>query len=207
MKNKESIKHVYDEIHAPDALFGKVMNMNKKEAKMRNIIKYAVGTAAAFALTMIASNGVCYAATGETWISKALVYINGDVSEQEITWHQSGDTFYGELNVPSTNSEETDLEMFSFESDTELTEEVFIMTKDASAPDTLTESTCTEDVFTAELIRENDKIFLITPEERIDITEDFLDGEATGTFQFSGLTLTYTITGTIENCDLKITCE
>ena len=41
MKNRESVKRVYDEIHAPDALFGKVMEMDKKQSKVRNIVKYA----------------------------------------------------------------------------------------------------------------------------------------------------------------------
>ena len=91
MKNRESVKRLYDEIHAPDALFGKVMEMDKKQSKVRNIVKYAMGTAAALALAFVTSNGICYAATGQTWVSKAIVYINGEATEQELEWHQEGD--------------------------------------------------------------------------------------------------------------------
>jgi len=91
MKNRESVKRVYDEIHAPDALFGKVMEMDKKQSKVRNIVKYTMGTAAAFVLAFIMSNGICYAATGQTWISKVIVHMNSEASETEIEWHHKGD--------------------------------------------------------------------------------------------------------------------
>lgn len=207
MKNKESIKKVYDEIHAPDALFGKVMEMNKKESKIRNILKYSAGTAAALALTAIATNGICYAATGETWVSKAIVYINGETSEQEITWHQNGDMVYGELEVPVTDEEGTPVEVFSFESSSELPDEMYITADDNYVQDDSTGTTYSQDAFTAELKQKDGKIFLVTDGTSIDITEDFQDGKATGTFEYSGLTIKYTVTGSIEDCDIKLSCE
>ena len=86
MNNKEFVRGVYDEIHAPEELFGKVMDMNKKESKKKNILRYVAGVAATLGVAMVASNGICYAATGETWIEKAIVYINGEVRTKRITF-------------------------------------------------------------------------------------------------------------------------
>lgn len=212
MNNKETISRVYDEIHAPDALFGKVMEMNKKDLKKRNIVKYAVGTAAALVIAMVTSNGVCYAATGETWIGKAIAYVNGEKSEQEITWHQNGDTVYGELEVSDEDGEVTQVEVFDFASEDEIPEQVFIMTEDGTGSEDLTledmeDSVRTEYALTTEVVQENDRIFFVMEDQKIDITEDFSDGEATGTIEFSGLTFTYTITGSVEESEISLICE
>ena len=207
MNNKETIKHVYDEIHAPDALFGKVMEMNKKESKARYAIKYAVCTAAALAVAFVTSNGVCYATTGETWVSKAIVYINGERSEQEVTWHESGDLVYGEIEVPVEDGEEVQVQMFDVISDGEVPEELCIIAEDGFTSDDVAESAYTEDAFTAELVQEDGKVFLVTAKERIDVTEDLSDGEATGTFEFSGFTIKYTITGSAEEYEIELKCE
>ena len=189
MNNKETISRVYDEIHAPDALFGKVMEMNKKDLKKRNIAKYAMGTAAALVIAMVTSNGVCYAATGETWIGKAIVYVNGEKAEQEITWHQNGDTVYGELEVSDEDGEVTQVEVFDF------------------ASEDMEDSVRTEYALTTEVVQENDRIFFVMEDQKIDITEDFSDGEATGTIELSGLTFTYTITGSVEESEISLICE
>ena len=46
MKERESVKKVYDEIHAPEALLRKVMEMNKKDFKFRNAVKFVAMAAA-----------------------------------------------------------------------------------------------------------------------------------------------------------------
>ena len=214
MKNKEAIKHVYDEIHAPDALFGKVMEMDKKKTKVRNVVKYAMGTVAAFALAFVTSNGICYAATGETWISKAIVYINGEATEQEIEWHQEGDLLYSEIQVPVEEGDEAKVEVFSFVTDNEQPVDQVIITSDsnnisseAGMIEKNTDAVVSEDMFSAELLQEDGKIYLVAEEEKIDITQDFSDGEATGTFSYCGLTMRYTVTGTVEECEISMMCE
>lgn len=209
MKNKESIRRVYDEIHAPDAVFRKVMEMDKKKSNVRNVMKYAAGTVAALAIALVTSNGISYAATGETWISKAIVYINGEATEQEMTWHQSGDTLYGEVEVPAEDGEESYVHVISTENpDGEIKPgDMYIEFEEGYETEGQAESTYTQDAFTAELKQEDGKIFLIAGEEKIDITEDFKDGEAIGTFEFEGLTVKYTVTGSIEKSDISLTCE
>lgn len=90
MKNREYVRKAYDEIHAPEALFEKIMD-RKKENNMRNVLKYAVVTFGVFALTFVTSNAVCYAATGETWIKKAIIYINGEERETDMTWNRKSE--------------------------------------------------------------------------------------------------------------------
>ncbi len=102
MKNKEKFIRTYNEIQAPEALVGKVMGMNKvkKEFKTRNIIKYAVSILAIVTLTFAASNGICYAATGETLITKITVRINGQETRQEVQWTKEEDVYQGQVVIP-----------------------------------------------------------------------------------------------------------
>ena len=127
MKEKESIKQVYDEIHAPEALLRKVMEMNKKEFKFRNAVKYVAMAAAALAITVVASNGICYAATGETWIDKIVVYINGVETEQEITWYEEGDLIYGTMEVEMDTENPVTIEMITESGTPEENAEIEIM--------------------------------------------------------------------------------
>lgn len=209
MKNKENVKIVYDEIHAPEALFGKVMEMDKKQTKVRNIVKYAMGTAAAFALAFVTSNGICYAATGQTWISKAIVYINGEATEQELEWHQEGDLLYSTIDVPVEEGDEARVEVYSFVMDGEQPVEQMMIMSEATLSKAISEGTITgtEDNLLAELLQEEGKVYLVTPEEKIDITEDFRDGEASGTFAFGTLYMTYKVTGTVEEHEISLSGE
>lgn len=106
MNNQEKFKQTYDEIHAPEGLLGKVMDlhMEKKEFKTRNVVKAAV-CAIAVTLGMFgAGNGICYAATGETLVTKMKVVINGEETEKDIEWTQKGDTYHGEITIPGEDN-------------------------------------------------------------------------------------------------------
>ncbi|MBQ8148625.1 MAG: hypothetical protein IJ040_07555 [Lachnospiraceae bacterium] len=111
MNNKEQIKNVYDEIHASDALFRKVKNMNKKESKTRNIVKFAATAAAGLALMLATSNGICYAATGETLTTKVKYFINGIEQEADIDWKQDGDVTYGEFELEVNENDDVHVEV------------------------------------------------------------------------------------------------
>ena len=105
MNNKEKVANMYKDIHASEALFRKVRSMNKKEFGFRNVMKYAVTTAAAAAFMFFASNGVCYAATGESLTTKISLLINGEEQEADVVWTADEEGVYGELEV---NVEEGD---------------------------------------------------------------------------------------------------
>lgn len=184
MNNKEFVRGVYDEIHAPEELFGKVMNMNKKESKKNNIMRFATGAVATLALAFVASNGICYAATGETWVEKAYIYINGEKQEIEMEMHQDGDVTYGSVE---------------FEVDENDTNE--IVYSETLPEEELPEGQLEE---TASLEEKDGKIYLNLYNSVIDITEDFADGEATGSTVVDGVEYEYIVTGNISSYDLLI---
>lgn len=80
MNNKEFYTDTFNEVHVPAAVLGKVrdMKMEKTTIKRQNKLRYAVSAVAVLAVCLIASNGICYAATGDTWIQKVTFYVNGE---------------------------------------------------------------------------------------------------------------------------------
>jgi hypothetical protein len=126
MKEGDSVKKVYDEIHAPEALLRKVMEMNKKDFKFRNAVKFVAMAAAALAITVVASNGICYAATGETWIGKMKVLINGVETEQEVTWEQQEDMLVGTIEMEVEEGEPFEMEIVT-EEETERLEDTVVI--------------------------------------------------------------------------------
>ena len=107
MKEAEDVKKVYEQIHAPEALLGKVMEMKKDTFKFRNCMKFAVAALAALVLTFVAGNGICYAATGETLFSKIKVSINGKEVTPEVKWEERDGNMVGsfEMELDSINEE------------------------------------------------------------------------------------------------------
>ena len=124
---KDKIRQVYDEIHAPEALLGKVMEMKKDEFKGRRIVKYIAAAVLALAIMVAASNGICYAATGETWIGKMKVWINGVETEQDVTWQQDGDTLVGIMEMEVEEGEPFEMEIVTEGEETDRFEEVVIV--------------------------------------------------------------------------------
>lgn len=124
---KEKIRQVYDEIHAPEALLGKVMEMKKEEFKGRMMVKYIAAAVLALVITVVASNGICYAATGETWIGKIKVLINGVETEHDVTWQQDGDTLIGTLEMELEEGEPFEMEIVTEGEETDRFEEVVIV--------------------------------------------------------------------------------
>lgn len=199
MRNSEYYKKAYDEVHAPAALLGKVMNMKKerKEIKKKNTAKRWLTAAAALALCFVASNGISYAATGETWVQKVTVYLDGQPVEHEVTFHQEGDMLIGELELP--DAEDASYVVVEAGDDT---------AGDVNYSTEYTEADCT---MNTELVQENGRVYLVINGDnasRVDITEDFADGSATGTYAgFEGLSLRYTVTGTVEEYSVELACE
>ena len=133
MKNREKVERVYSEIHAPEALVWKVMDMSKemktKKFNTRNVVKYAVCTLAIMAMTFVASNGICYAATGETWVEKIKLIINGEEKEYDMHWSKDENGRHGEVTIPEENGSETKI-VIDVEDDAEIDTDILIDTGD-----------------------------------------------------------------------------
>jgi len=75
------------------------------------VIKYIAAAVLALVLTVVASNGICYAATGETWIGKIKILVNGVEQEHDITWEKDGDLIFGIMEIEVEEGEPLSLEM------------------------------------------------------------------------------------------------
>lgn len=202
MRNSEYYKKAYDEVHAPAALLGKVMNMKKerKEIKKKSTAKKWLTAAAALALCFVASNGISYAATGETWVQKVTIYLNGEPYEQDVTFHQEGDMFIGEFELPDADEDTVQYVVLDEMADAVDAVDVNYSTEVASS--------CT---ITTELVQEDDRVYLVINDDtanRVDITEDFADGSAAGQYDgFEGMTLKYTVTGNVEEYSVELSYD
>ncbi|MBE5882038.1 MAG: hypothetical protein E7289_07020 [Lachnospiraceae bacterium] len=199
MSNKEYVKNTYDEIHAPEALLGKVMNMNGKKNKIRKISQYAVSVAAALALVFITSNGICYAATGETWVTKAIVYVNGIEQEKDITWHQEGDVVYGEAELDSGTTSVIITDTVGENGQAEVEEIYFYQETDGSTGVGVDIGDAENEDEQVQYLEEKDaRIYLHVNDACVDITEDFANGEAMGILETGQYTFQYIVTGDVE---------
>ena len=61
-----------------------------------------------------------------------------------------------------------------------------------------------ECTFTPEILQENERIYLVIGDSKIDITEDFADGECSGTFEFKGVTFEYELSGTVDDYTVDV---
>ena len=155
MKNREKMERTYSEIHAPEALVWKVMDMSKtmetKKFKARNVVKYAVCTLAVMVLTFMASNGICYAATGETLVTKVKLIMNDQEKEMDMNWTKDGDNYTGEVVIPDEDGEEKSLIIETEDRDGTLPE-VSINTDDVVDEDgTVVEDSVTIDIDNEEM--------------------------------------------------------
>lgn len=190
--NKEIYKNAFNEVHAPAELSGKVEVSKMEHVKRRSFkgLKIAVSAFAALLFLVVVSNGICYAATGDTWITKVKVIINGEETEADMTWHQEGDCTVGtvEYEVPEGKAKE----IFVFDEGADIGENPEI----GKYYDSLR-------VTNSELLVENDRTYLVLGKSKTDITEDFADGEATGEIEIDGVQYVYTVTGTAEDYDIS----
>ncbi len=196
MSNREYVRGAYDEIHASKELFGKVMDMNKDKKKSRNIMRYAAGAVATLALAFVASNGICYAATGETWVTKVKVYVNGEETEEEMVWHQDGDYVCGEMEIEVDENDDVNV---LYE---EVVEEI---PDDIEGGNSFVEFG--DEKYETKLMQEGDNIYFIVGDTKIDITVDFKDGEAKGSFVIDKEEYNYVIKGNVEEYSIDILCN
>lgn len=191
--NKEIYKNAFNEVHAPAELSGKVEVSKMEHVKRRsfNGLKIAVSAFAALLFLVVVSNGICYAATGDTWITKVKVIINGEETEADMTWQQEGDYTVGtvEYEVPEGKAQE----IFVFEEGADIGENPEMeIDYDSSA------------LIEGELVVENDRTYFVVEDSKTDITEDFADGEATGEIELDGVQYVYTVTGTAEDYNVSV---
>ena len=186
-KIKTYIQDSFREIHAPEDLRRKVMNMNERKEKNFAWAK-KLAVAAAVALAVFAgSNCVAYAMTGSTWVRsiktiflddgvKQEVELNYEVFADGTTGHHS--VHHGTFDVPGNGSV-----AFVIESDQEIGE----------VPPTVHIETDSKIPEGMKIVTEEDSVYLTDNDIKIDITEDIADGQADVSYEKDGKAYRYVI--------------
>lgn len=196
MKNKKFYKETFDKVHVPGELLGKVMNMeNQTEKKAKRGWRYAVGAIASAIGLFVISNGICYAATGETWVGRMTIYFNGEKIEKDVTWQDNGDgTFFGTVDVDS----DKEIQMFAVTDDVDMTSGDITVSFDWQEIGMGEEDLCS--VVSCEVQTDEDgSVWLRVSENDVciakaDLTADLADGKAEGDISYDGLTYHYQVT-------------
>ncbi len=179
---KKAYRDTFSEIHAPEALSRKVLNMVNESTNNKGIssMRRWVSVAAMALVVLAGSNGIVYAATGSTWLQNVVVHFSGssaqaelaaEVNEEDaVTYTVSAPT---EAGAGDVDGEEVDI--------TEGSEiEVLPYVVTPSKP---------------KVIEEDDLIFLQDGDIKIDITYDLNDGAAIVSYEKDGMVNAYTVTG------------
>ena len=185
MTNKEKYQQAFSMLKASRKLEMEDIEMNKNV-----VFTKGIAVAAAVALCFVGSNSICYAATGATWVEKMIVYFNGEPMEQdvEVTDLGGGDYSYT-MEVPDNSSGSAVIVTDG------LSEEVTFCVDTEEAE--VTNETAT-------IENADGVVWFCFMGERVDITEDFADGEATGSILVSGKEYVYQLTGSIEEYSVML---
>lgn len=182
MTNKEKYQQAFSVLKAsrPIEVEDLVMNKNKT-------IKSVAAVAAAFVLCFVASNSICYATTGATWVEKMVVYFNGEPVEKPVKVTTTGNGLYEyTIDVPEGSAG-------------------MMIVTDEKYEDTQIMVEQEADVEITAYIEEVDGVqWFCHKGERVDITEDFADGLAEGTITVDGQEYVYQLTGHIDGYYVSI---
>jgi len=196
---KKYVQNTYDELHAPEGLRRKVMNMTEMKAKKTGMsVGKKLAMAAAIAAVLFAgSNGVAYAMTGSTWVENvvARISVNGvwqDVEMEGVVLEDGTVQYSTTLDVQDEDSVEIVLVSDAAEADS-----LKISAGDgaeSSFPeiyinmDTTTTVDCNIGV-----VKEDDSVYFVDDDIKIDITEDIADGAASVSYEKDGETYQYEV--------------
>jgi len=183
-KLKKYIQSTYEELHAPDELRRKVMNMSSNVMKKGMSMTKKLAVAAALAVVLFAgSNGVAYAVTGNTWVETVMtkISVNGVLQDVEMDVKMREDglvEYYG--TVEAEDGHEVGILIL----DDSVEERPGMIVMDINT-NVVPERT--------EVVEEDGKLTLVVGEITLDITEDMADGTATGSFEKNGETYQYEV--------------
>lgn len=198
LKNKELYQSTFDELHASSELLREVKGMNKENIKkgFRWTRKFGYGLAALAAIGFISSNAIVYAATGSTWVKKAIIIIDGKEKEVKVekTVDKDGNSILSfEYDV---DEEAEGSQSFTLDGDNNIN------------PEDLDKMVINSETIKTSLKEENGKVYLVIDDkQKIDVTEDIKDEVCEGTFEEDGLKYSYRIEGNVEEYNISVSVE
>lgn len=205
MSNKQWYKDTFDPMVMSDEAMRKVKGiMEQKEKKrMRTGFRVAV-TMAALAVVFAVGNVAVYAATGSTLVEKGIeqvsFYIDKkavDVKDVKQYKDKDGNSVY-EIQLDDKKGHGAEVQAIMNEKN--------MKDENISAVMEMDENDLTMNLISGELKKKGEKIYLVIGEkgQEIDITKDFADGDAKGTFEMDGQTYKYHVSGTVEKYNIEI---
>ena len=211
MNNANRYKAMMGEVHASADLIGKVKGIPMEKTKKRGVaLRLATATCAGLLGVFVVTNGVCYAATGETWMEKATVWVNGEPMEMDVQMSQQGDVTVGtiEYTMEDAVGEGGDIAMTMSAEDGDFSNMAYEI-KDYTAG-----GADAADGATGGMVLESDdgRVLLVPGDgsqvEPIDITDQIkAQGSATGTFEMDGATYVYQVSGEPGNWHASVQAE
>lgn len=211
MNNANRYKAMMGEVHASADLIGKVKGIPMEKTKKRGVaLRLATAACAGLLGVFVVTNGVCYAATGETWVEKATVWVNGEPVEMDVQMRQEGDVAMGtvEYTVEDAVGEGGDIAMTMSAEDGDFSNMAYTI------KDYTTEGTDAADGAAEGMVLESDdgRVLLVPGDgsqaEPIDITDQIkAQGGATGTFEMDGATYVYQVSGEPGNWHASVQAE
>ena len=173
MKMQEKFKQTFDVVHAPEDLLGKVMELHreKKEFKTRNLIKAAVCVLAVTMGVFAAGNGICYAATGESLVTKVKIIINGEeIQPMDMEWKKNGEEYTGSIVFPDQEGSSSGFVITTDENPEDVV--IDIITEEKSVDDDKV-----EEVVVMEIDEEDASSIMYEKQETANSSEDMDDSE------------------------------
>ena len=178
-KNQEYYQETFREVHAPQGLAERLMNMEEVSKKKSSSVAKWVAVAAVAAVALFAgSNGVAYATTGSTWLETMIQRIQLDGVEYEVEmegYQKNNGLMEYTGNIEHGNGDVTELKY------EELGDGLYALG--------------VHTIESAELSLIDNRIRLLDGDIEIDVTEELREkGVATGSYERNGYTKVYKIT-------------
>ena len=167
----------------------------EKTKKRAIALKMATAACAGLLGVFVVTNGVCYAATGETWVEKATVCINGEPVDVDVQMSQDGDVTTGtiEYEVSDADGEGGRIELISTVEGGDVNDGTFEIT------DYTVDGADGSPNADGMVLESSDGRVLLEPGDGvkpIDVTDQLsAKGAATGTFDKGGETYVYQVSG------------
>ena len=178
-----------------------------EKARKRNYaLKCATAACAALLGVFVVTNGVCYAATGETWVEKATVWVNGEPVEMDVQMSQDGEVTKGtvEYVVEDVDGEGGDVVVSMTAEGGDMNEGTFEIT------DYTKEGAPEIDALPCQVLESKDGKVIVSVDgvEPIDVTDQLKEnGAAIGSFDKDDKTYVYKVSGTPGNYHASVEAE
>lgn len=188
MTNKAHYHAMMDQVRAPERVLGRAKDITMEKTKRAPLaLKYATVTMVALLSVFAVTNGVCYAATGETWVQHFTTTIDGQPVDITVKATDTENERVGEVIVTAKGDGEG----------AELSSDEAVGDIASSESIGFYVSTATDGGEAVVVEGEDGTVSLVIgSSEPVDITEDIADGRAEGTVTVDGNTVGYTVTGT-----------